>query len=532
MADTSASHWADLAAEKIIREKGDKPRYVCASGITPSGTVHIGNFREIISVDLVARALRDRGRAVRFIYSWDDYDVFRKVPENMPNREALAKYLRQPITTVPDPRTIEAPVTADSNYARANEKELEALLPAVGIEPEYLYQAARYCASAYAEGIRRALEKKEPIREILNDHRTEPLPAQWLPVSVFCTRCNHDETTVTHWDGEWTLSYRCGNCENSESLDLRSTGAAKLPWRVDWPMRWSFEGVDFEPAGKDHHSEGGSFDTAKRIVSAVYGGEPPVTFQYDFIGVKGLGGKISSSHGEVISLRDVLEIYQPEVTRYLFAGTRPNAEFAISFDLDVIKNYEDYDRTERVYFGLEEVDEKRREKERRIYELSQVRAVPEKPPKQVPFRHLSMLLQIQLGDVDGVVAQLSGEDASSLDRLRTRAACAWSWITKHAPADFRFSLRDPGAPAEPFEDGQKVAMRLLRARVERLETFDEKALANELYAIASEAGIDSKELFKAAYRVLIGAERGPRLATFLLTVGKERLLALLAPYLA
>ena len=87
-------HWADQTAEKIIRERGDLDVYTCASGITPSGTVHVGNFREIISVDLVVRALRSRGKNVRFIYSWDDYDVFRKVPANMPKPEVLEKYLR------------------------------------------------------------------------------------------------------------------------------------------------------------------------------------------------------------------------------------------------------------------------------------------------------------------------------------------------------------------------------------------------------------------------------------------------------
>ena len=91
-------HWADQTAEKIIRERGDLDSYTCAAGITPSGTVHIGNFREIISVDLVVRALRDRGKTVRFIYSWDDYDVFRKVPANMPKLEILEQYLRFPIT--------------------------------------------------------------------------------------------------------------------------------------------------------------------------------------------------------------------------------------------------------------------------------------------------------------------------------------------------------------------------------------------------------------------------------------------------
>ena len=113
------SHWADQTAEKIIRERGDLDVYTCASGITPSGTVHIGNFREIISVDLVVRALRDRGKNVRFIYSWDDYDVFRKVPLNMPKSEELAKCLRFPITMVPDP------FDRDSSYARHHEIDVE-----------------------------------------------------------------------------------------------------------------------------------------------------------------------------------------------------------------------------------------------------------------------------------------------------------------------------------------------------------------------------------------------------------------------
>ncbi len=57
-----ALHWADSWADAIIRERGDLDAYTYSAGITPSGTVHIGNFREIISVDLVVRALRDRGK--------------------------------------------------------------------------------------------------------------------------------------------------------------------------------------------------------------------------------------------------------------------------------------------------------------------------------------------------------------------------------------------------------------------------------------------------------------------------------------
>ena len=523
---SKAAHWADTYAEKIIREKGDKELYICASGITPSGTVHIGNFREIITVELVVRALRDKGKQVRFIYSWDDYDVFRKVPANMPKQNMLAGYLRQPITLTPDP------FGSEESYARRNEKEVEDILPIVGVKPEYIYQAERYRSATYAESIRRALELREKVREILNEHRTAALPADWWPISVFCTSCNRDTTEIKEWDGKDGIFYSCSSCGNEEKLDLDSTPAVKLFWRIDWPMRWAYEGVDFEPAGKDHHSEGGSFDTARRIVKEIYDHPAPTTFQYDFIGIKGRGGKISSSSGDVVSLKDVLEIYQPELVRYMFASTRPNTEFTISFDLDVIKIYEDYDRCGRIYFGSESVNENRAAKERRIYELSQVQKVPEGLPTQVPFRHLCSLIQIQDGNVDGVIEFLDLDtDEEDLGKLRTRARCAWNWIGRYAPDSFRFTLRPRGSTPIEVTEGERKAVGLLHREIEQsLTSHDEKSLSEAIYTLAKEAGMEPKEFFKLVYRVLIEKEMGPRLAGFLLTIGKERALELLGGY--
>ncbi len=518
-------HWADINADKIIREKGEKETYVCASGITPSGTVHIGNFREIISVDLVVKALRDKGKNVRFIYSWDDYDVFRKVPVNMPKQDLLKEYLRKPITLVPDT------MGKYSSYAEANEKELESLLPVVGVKPEYIYQASRYRSSKYAEGIRTALEHRDTIRGLLNEHRTNPLSEDWWPVSVFSNFTDRDNTTVLGWDGEWGVTYRCEDTGKEETVDLRKTAAVKLPWRIDWPMRWKEEGVDFEPAGKDHHSEGGSFDTAEKIVKEVYGGEAPVSFQYDFIRIKGRGGKISSSTGEVISLRDVLEIYPPEIVRFLFAGTRPNSEFAISFDLDVLKIYEDYDKCERVYFGVQQISEKKKAKERRIYELSQVDGIPSEMPYQVPLRHLCNLLQIHGGNVEAVMSLFDGLKDSQRERLEVRARCAWNWITQFSPEDFRFSLQGEDDPAVDLGGSELKALSLLNEEVETLDTHTEKTIGEAIYKIAEECSLQPKDLFTVVYRVLIGKEKGPRLAGFMMIVGKEKLSAILKRYL-
>jgi lysyl-tRNA synthetase class 1 len=539
----AARHWADETAAKIIREKGKKELYTCASGITPSGTVHIGNFREIISVDLVVRALRDLGSKVRFIYSWDDYDVFRKVPKNMPRQEELKKYLRFPITMVPDPWE------RDSSYARHHELEVETMLPRVGIAPEFLYQAERYRSSLYAGGIRKALENRETLKKILDKFRDEEhkIQGEWWPVSVFCDSCNRDTTEIEGWDGEWGLSYHCESCGHKETVDIRESKGVKLGWRVDWPMRWEYEKVDFEPAGKDHHSQGGSFDTARHVCRDVYNWDAPISFRYDFIGIKGGAGKISSSSGEVVDLGDVLKVYTPELTRYLFAGTRPNTEFTISFDLDVIKIYEDYDRTERIAWKKEAAkDEAAYQREKRIYELSQVAVSPEGKttspvmPFQVPFRHLCNLIQIADGDIDRTIANLQGGTDSGASQagkpcpeqipaLRARAVCAKYWVENCAPEEFRFRLRS-GAAGVQLSETERKALRLLRDDVvARIETYsDDKSCAEAIYAAAEKAGVEGKALFRAAYQALIGKDQGPRLANFLRSIQKERLLDILA----
>ena len=527
------SHWADQMADKIIREKGDLDSYTCASGITPSGTVHIGNFREIITVDLVVRALRDRGKNVRFIYSWDDYDVFRKVPANMPDPEILEKYLRYPITMVPDT------TGRNENYARHHEVDIEKELPRVGINPEFLYQASRYRANRYAEGMKKALQNRELIKECLNEYRDEqhkmkPEDVYW-PVSVFCGKCNKDTTEITGYDGEYGISYKC-ECGNCETADLRTFKGAKLGWRVDWPMRWNEEKVVFEPGGKDHISPGGSYDTAKLVSKKIYGWDAPITMRYDFVNLKGVPGKMSSSKGKVISLVDALEVYQPEVLRYIFAGTRPNTEFAISFDLDVNKVYEDYDKTERIVWGVDKAkSEEILAKEKRIYVLSQIDGkMPSVMPYQVGFRMMTTLLQTYSGDIDAVIKSLGDVKPEQEAALRRRAQCAWYWIRECAPScaeDFCFALREDGSKADLSGDMLAAVKRVRDEVVPRVGSFAlDKECQQAMYDIATELGLDAKALFTALYQALIGKDQGPRLASFMKIIGKEKLQKILSVY--
>ena len=258
----------------------------------------------------------------------------------------------------------------------------------------------------------------------------------------------------------------------------------------------------------------------------MYKEKPPIYLKYDFITIKGTGGKISKSLGNVVSLRDTLEIYEPNIVRWLFAGTRPDAEFAISFDLDVLKFYEDFDKVERIYFDKEEVkDQKEKSKQKRIYELS-VTELPKKMPLQVPFRHLTNLLQIYNNDFNKIkkIYKKEIKDDYDLKKLKNRCDCIWNWLQKYAPEEFRFKVQNE--VKVKLDEKEKKALLLLKEKLEKNE-YTEQKLFEEFYNICKETGIDNKDFFKAAYKVLINKERGPKLANFILELGKERVVGLL-----
>src|SRR4051812_49427633 len=146
------SHWADKIAEDLIAARPDVDVYTCASGISPSGQIHIGNLRDIATIHFVGRALRDRGKRVRLLHSWDDYDRFRKVPK--PDEAKLAQlpswlgarirsfsvppefeqHIGRPVSAVPDPWG-EYP-----SYAARFVHGFESGLAELGLEIEFVHQ--------------------------------------------------------------------------------------------------------------------------------------------------------------------------------------------------------------------------------------------------------------------------------------------------------------------------------------------------------------------------------------------------------
>lgn len=518
-------HWADIAAIKILKSREEKKSYVLASGITPSGKVHIGNFREVITVDLVARALKDLGKDVRFIYSWDNFDTFRKVPKNLPDPASFEKYLHRPIARIPDPWH-----EAES-YAQGRITLFEKELQEVGINPEYKYQEKKYSQGDYSQGIQHALVNKDKIKEILNAHRTTPLKDDWLPTSIYCSHCEKDQMVSQSFTAPWDYSYEC-SCGVKETVDIRTTKNLKLIWRVDWPMRWEYEKVDFEPGGKDHSSQGGSYDTGKKIVAEIWKQEAPSYLQYDFVKIKGGSGKMSSSTGELYTLAQVLEIYEPQIARWIFANQRPNHDFAIAFDQDVIKIYEEFDKAENLAFSEAPKKPGKWLGNKRTYELSCVSgSMPSKKPLRASFRLLCTRLQICDGDLDRTFERFYSDfvEKHDINLFFQRARRAAHWLKQYAPTEFKYTLHQEPAPIK-LMDKQEKAILALREMINDTDLDSiEPSQLNSLIWEKAIHGCDCEpnDAFQAVYQKLIGRDQGPRLPNFLKEIGKERLLKLL-----
>ena len=98
--------WPFVEAKKILKrlENGQsKKKIIFETGYGPSGLPHIGTFGEVLRTNMVRFCFEKlTGLETDLIAFSDDMDGFRKVPDNVPNKEQLSKYLDYPLTTVPD----------------------------------------------------------------------------------------------------------------------------------------------------------------------------------------------------------------------------------------------------------------------------------------------------------------------------------------------------------------------------------------------------------------------------------------------
>src|SRR5581483_6089909 len=167
--------------------------------------------------------------------------------------------------------------------------------------------------------------------------------AAYYPFRVYCEQCHKDSTQIASYDEETAfISYTCQACQYSGGFSLNEKVEGKLVWKVDWPMRWSFYHVDFEPAGEDHSAPGSSFTVGLRFLREIYQ-SPPI--QYATYAVVGMDGrtKFSSSAGTTATLASALDIIEPAILRWLYIRRANNQWFNIDFGQGLLRLYDEWD---------------------------------------------------------------------------------------------------------------------------------------------------------------------------------------------
>ena len=173
-----AMHWSEKIAKDIIKRSPDKEEYVCAAGISPSGSIHIGNFRDIATSYFVYKALLKQGKKARLLFSWDEFDRLRKVPVNVKEiAPELEEDIGKPYVDVKDP------YGCCGSYAEHFEKEFERSLARFGIEVDFRRQSENYRSGKYAKYVIQAIQKRKEIFDILEKFRAlAPFPIEKLHV--------------------------------------------------------------------------------------------------------------------------------------------------------------------------------------------------------------------------------------------------------------------------------------------------------------------------------------------------------------
>jgi lysyl-tRNA synthetase class 1 len=359
------------------------------------------------------------------------------------------------------------------------------------------------------------MQQRKKVAEILNRSRREPWPENWYPITVYCEKCNKDDAEITDYDEDYTITYTC-KCGFKNTINFSKVGIVKPYWRPDWAARWVYYDEAFESAGKDHMVKGSSFDSASAIVKEVFKEKPPYGIMYDFVRVKGMGGKMSASKGGIITVTDTLEIYLPEMVRFFFAGTKPNKEFSIPFDEEAIKMYEDFFKAERIYYGKEKVSARDKAHWSRVYEMSAVDKPPKTMPIQPSFRHCIELINIHKDPKRALKAI-----KTSNTRYQQMLESAKNWLEYYAPEKYKFTIQTTIPKDLKLSTEQKHVLKEL-AKDLKARDWTESELFNIFGELCKAHKLEYKDLFKAAYGVLLNKEKGPRLAPFILAIGKDK----------
>lgn len=527
MEDDSVLHWAQEIAENAMELFGKKQ--VVATGWSPSGYYHIGNFREAITCRALHKELQSMGCDVTFVLNIDDMDPLEKVPAFLKEkRNELKPYLGRPLDEIPDP------FGKFKTYAEYFTNDATTMIDRFDINPELAFASQFYKERRYDEYFRKYLAKREELAVLMKEISGNALRNF---ISLQCEKCGNIAAPTVTFDENTDFNHVKYVCTRGPRRGCGHEGEAdlakirwKLKWRLDWPARQAFQNVTLEPAGKDHSVAGGSIDTALAIHEKILERTPLLMPRYGFIN---LGGKkMSGSAGLGLSVSRFAEIAPPEALLFKTYKVPLLREFDLdAHSTDMIETVRELDHAQEFFYNDDTTNWAQR-KLAKAYELACVGGPTQKPPIQVDYMDLLMTLQSVALDQDaalqtlekrGVIPKTSTIDETDLLRLRSRFTHLTKWLQNYAPQSVKFTLQQ--TPDLSLLKGDDVIQHL-SVMLEILETEEctqsGDTIQQAMFNITRGKDLEPRRMFQLAYLLLLGKQRGPKAGPLIFSLGADK----------
>jgi lysyl-tRNA synthetase class 1 len=508
-------------AERVASYDPARP-VIFQSGFGPSGLPHLGTMAEILRPSFVRKAfhLLQPSRPSRLIVFIDDLDGLRKVPENVPNREATQQYLGIPVSKIPDP------FGCCASFADHMIGLLGGFLAPVEVEYELVRAAEMYSSGRFDDGLKLILEKHAEIIAIIAPTLRPENRAGWSPFMPICPNCGQVvERAVTAYHPErGTIDFTCEKSAGGASgCGFRGEqsvlgGKAKVQWKVDWALRWYVLKVDYELYGKD------LTDSARLSgqILRVMGAQPPLGFPFEMF-LDEQGHKVSKSVGRGVTI-DQWTRYAPIEVLKSFLLLNPRR--ARKLFLEAIPQYVDeYLDASREYATASE--EQRRES---VLEFVIQSTTPRRFNSALTFG-LMMNLVAALGssDRDFLWKYLVRYDASIAGDAETEKM---GRALMECALNFYRDFIEPAKKLYTPSDADSAQLKVLAAYLSENQDASAEEIEKKIYDLGRENYDKPGKIFPLLYRSILGQERGPRLGAFIRLATPAKIIELLEATIA
>jgi len=521
-------NWLERFVDKILKE--NKEKYVVSGGMAVSGPIHIGKLRgEVIYPSIITRLLRKNGKEVEHIVVIYTQDPL-KAKEPLVTKEFIEEWKGVRILDVEDPKG------CHRNWVEHFYEPYERSYEAYGITAKPVFTHEIYEKNPrMKDAIKIFLDNREKARKILNKYKGEKLPENWVPLKPLCEKCHNILTTKAIAINGEEVEYSCAKCGK---IGKTKINYGKLEWRAEWVSLWYTFLVDIEFYGKDHAAAGGSRDSCNELYKEIFGLDYPKGLAYEWVSLVKDGKRepMGSSEGVSFDVDEWLRVGRAEVLKYWYIVSKERTHLDFNPSITIPQIHEEYDKAERIYFGLEEPPVKDMIFDIKFsYEAANDFNVPKKPRLQVPYTTLAILVQIlpkenrieelikKLKRIGYIKEEITNEDIEFLENYSTKVSY---WVEKYASENMKIKILEQPLNVKFGEKERKLLLKIY----ELIESWDGKdivSLESKLYNTIRENDMHPKEGFRLLYQIILGKESGPKLVSLIQAAEKEKILRLI-----